>query len=714
MTTTPTLWTQTPPIRVFAFPGDDRLVVNATEDGGFQVTYRYEYLNADVPDAFSPVTLSFDLDGAFSSRFFHLGYSSFDSVGPTETLSLPDGRTIFSYHHLNGNKGLSFELLAPDLIPLGETVFDAIEIDDTPALTLLHTGQVALAYVSGVYTRSDLIGRIVAPDGSGGTPFTIAPADTLPSDPDAATLASGAYAVVYSIAQNSGDVVFSIRNASGSALAAGVLAGGVAAENSVVIAALGDGGFAAAWRAKEAGGPAHIRAAVIDGNGQPVVHQIEIATSQGTPFDEPAITALRDGGFFVVWVGAGAAGDLFGQRFDAAGHMVGDAAKLYSDGVISYPAITTLADGRITVSVMVDGEYLSTAIWDPRDDIIEGTSEADTMTSRIDGATLFGLGGNDRLLGSAVADTLIGGLGLDTLIGGDGNDTYVDIAGDVIVERSGGGTDTIESSGHASLSGIAHLENLKLTGSRNTNGSGNFADNVLTGNSGQNRLVGSLGDDTMIGGRGSDFLAGGEGNDIYVDPLGDTIFELAGQGIDTVQSSVNFVLSGIAHVEDVTLTGANNANAIGNYADNRLTGNGADNRLCGSLGYDTLDGRGGADTFVFGAVAESTSLDRDRTLNMNLDQDKFDFTVVPTSIGTTVTIGTLNVATFDADLAAAVDAGLAVNGVILFDPSAGNMNVAGQVYLVLDANADGAYTAGADYVIQMHYSTGTLSLDDFI
>jgi RTX calcium-binding nonapeptide repeat (4 copies) len=78
---------------------------------------------------------------------------------------------------------------------------------------------------------------------------------------------------------------------------------------------------------------------------------------------------------------------------------------------------------------------------------------------------------------------------------------------------------------------------------------------VLEGGAGNDTLDGSTGNDTLIGGAGIDAMAGGADNDTYfVDNSGDVVTENANEGIDTVQSSVDYTLS--ANVENLTLTDA--------------------------------------------------------------------------------------------------------------------------------------------------------------
>jgi Ca2+-binding RTX toxin-like protein len=241
----------------------------------------------------------------------------------------------------------------------------------------------------------------------------------------------------------------------------------------------------------------------------------------------------------------------------------------------------TISDGSTTSTATV----MITIIDPPV--ILQGTTKNDTLTGKSGNDQLYGKAGNDTLIGNAGNDLLDGGTGSDTLIGGLGNDIYVvDSLSDITTENSGEGIDSVQSSISWTLGN--NLENLTLTGTLAINGTGNILDNTLTGNTGNNILDGGAGNDTLIG---------KAGNDTYiVDSTSDTIIELAGEGTDTVKSSVSWALGD--NLENLTLTGSNSINSTGNILGNTLTGNTGNNILDGGAGNDTLIGGAGDDLYI--------------------------------------------------------------------------------------------------------------------
>ena len=227
-----------------------------------------------------------------------------------------------------------------------------------------------------------------------------------------------------------------------------------------------------------------------------------------------------------------------------------------------------------------------------------GNSLANVLTGNSGRNVLNGGSGNDTLRGGAGDDTLNGGAGADQLVGGAGNDTYVvDNAGDIVMEASSEGKDTVQSAVSYTLR--VNLENLTLTGTAAINGTGNTLNNVLLGNVAANTLNGGSGNDTLDGGAGADRMAGGSGNDIYyVDNAGDVVTESTFGGMDKVYSPISYTLG--ANVEYLTLTGTATS-GTGNSLANVLTGNLMNNVLNGRDGDDVLYGGNGADT-LFGGL----------------------------------------------------------------------------------------------------------------
>lgn len=268
-----------------------------------------------------------------------------------------------------------------------------------------------------------------------------------------------------------------------------------------------------------------------------------------------------------------------------------EAANSGTDVIISTVSYT-LPDNVENLSLSTDAAINGTG--NALDNRLIGNSAANVIK---------GMAGNDYLDGAGGADTLYGGLGDDIYI--------VNSASVKVIEAAKEGIDTVNSTVTYTLT--ANVENLRLGGTGNLNGTGNAEDNRIIGNAGANILTGLAGNDYLDGAGGIDTLIGGKGDDIYiVGQVGDRVIEQANEGNDTVSSSVSFTLP--ANVEILRLTGSAAINGAGNALANKIYGNEAANKLFGWAGNDLLDGdfgndllNGGAgnDTLIGGAGADT-------------------------------------------------------------------------------------------------------------
>jgi Ca2+-binding RTX toxin-like protein len=222
-------------------------------------------------------------------------------------------------------------------------------------------------------------------------------------------------------------------------------------------------------------------------------------------------------------------------------------------------AAANVLNGAGGADTMRGGAGNDTFVVDASADIVvenagEGTDTVQaavawTLGANVENLTLTGTGaingtGNalaNVIVGNGGANILSGGAGVDTLRGGAGNDTYVvDVAGEVVAENAGEGTDVVQSAVSWTLG--ANLEDLVLTGTAIVNGTGNTLSNALAGNAAANVLSGldandllwgAAGNDTLNGGNGNDALQGGDGNDAIGDTAGNNLLD-GGLGTDTL------------------------------------------------------------------------------------------------------------------------------------------------------------------------------------
>jgi VCBS repeat-containing protein len=140
----------------------------------------------------------------------------------------------------------------------------------------------------------------------------------------------------------------------------------------------------------------------------------------------------------------------------------------------------------------------------------------------------------------------------------------------------------------------------------------------------------------------------------------------------------------------------------------------------GGDGQDTLTGNGGSNVYLYTAVSNSTGTHYDIVPDFVSGSDKFDLPGTVTGVDTRLNAGTLSTASFDTDLAAAIDAShLAAQHAVIFAPGAGTLS--GHAFLIVDANGVAGYQAGQDYVMDVTggitggtSNSATVQVGDFI
>jgi serralysin len=311
--------------------------------------------------------------------------------------------------------------------------------------------------------------------------------------------------------------------------------------------------------------------------------------------------------------------------YDSNGIDTIDFSNFGANQEISLIALTySDIGGLIDNMTIARGVVIENATSGAGNDTLTGNAVANILQSNAGDDILKGNAGNDTLLGGSGNDQLLGGTGNDRMVGGIGDDIYfVNATGDVIVEDLNAGVDTVRT-GLTKYTLGANVENLVLTSTSNSTGTGNALGNSITGGNGSDTLFGldgfdflygGAGNDRLLGGNGRDILDGWTGNDLLYggegddDLLGwignDTLF--AGVGNDLLLGDDgNDRMDGEAG-NDALYGGIGDDFLLGRSGNDRLFGDAGDDRLVGGLGFDEYTGGAGADRFVINSrdVADS-------------------------------------------------------------------------------------------------------------
>ncbi|MFZ2726348.1 MAG: calcium-binding protein [Methylococcaceae bacterium] len=201
-----------------------------------------------------------------------------------------------------------------------------------------------------------------------------------------------------------------------------------------------------------------------------------------------------------------------------------------------------------------------------------------------------------------------------------------------------------------------------------TNGSNGYFGAATT----DDYILGTSDNDTLSGGAavvaytadGIDVLEGGDGDDVYViNDTTDSIIENAGEGTDTVYSSVDYALA--ANVENLAGAGSGALTLIGNAQGNILDG------TLASTNADTLVGLAGDDIYFPGA---RDTVDETVLANDTVDAGGIDTIVAP---GTNFSINISTITVTDSASVVGVVGGTFIENAILTGANTSTAGITG-------------------------------------
>ncbi len=547
-----------------ATPGDQtNTAAAALTNGGYVVSWTEQDTAGD-GSGYSVKAQIFSATGSkaggeFLVNSFHAG----DQRTP-QVVALSNGNFVISWADESGSLGadtfptIHYRIFGADGTALGQeqrVSNDYQPLQSSHSVTALADGGFVIGFGNNWGTV-----RAQRFDASGAKMGDQLVADILTersqSEPAVATLTNGDFVLTWTDQSQYGTVGTEVKgrvfHADGTPASSAFAVNTEQADNQseATVIGLSGGNFVVAW-ADSSGTRSIPGMAIVAQMFDPAGNRIgnEIVVDNGRNDNQkhqPAIAALKEGGFVVSW-SQQAFGDpingyvIQAQAFDANGNKVGDQ---FMPGTVNThgqftPSVATLADGRVVIGWMdytnanwdagQGGFDIRAQMFDIGGEDWTGTAGADAHDGTSHDDTITGLGGNDTLRGNAGDDVFSGGPGDDLLDGGTGSDTanYADAAASVKVDLS----IMTQNTGGAGRDSLIGIENLVGSAFNDTLRGFTFS-NLLDGGAGNDKLYGGAGDDVLVGGIGNDRLEGGDGNDRLNGGAGkDTLF--GGEGADT-------------------------------------------------------------------------------------------------------------------------------------------------------------------------------------
>ena len=515
-----------------------------------------------------------------------------DQTAPSLT-ALAGGGYVITWHGLPDPNASSYATYFQTYDAWGNKVGTEQVLDGSyadPEVVALANGGFAIVHTGGdAFLSGGILMSTFTADGTSlGAPVTVNSEDdpmapNYQSEPAVAKLSNGGFAVGYFCTEPGGGQSMRIQrfDANGAKLGPEILVGvdpdGAVAD--LVIGAFGDDSFAASWIGLDGGYEVYMR--VYGNDGAPQTGIVPLSNGIAQHQLNPAIASDGQTGLAIYYNGDLA--QTVGQLFAADGTLLKPEFGI-SDGMQNalggyYPEVTGLPGGGYFVVFM---EYNASGFSQLVGQVLDGDGNkvgAETV--------IFDSGETDSIFRFKVA-ALADGRVVVTF--DRPADTGADVDGSsirsLIVDPRGG---FVEGSPAAEilLGSAGDVADLMYGGS---------GDDELHGLGGNDTIYGGRGNDTLAGDGGTDTLAGGEGDDFFLVDLDDEIWEVEGEGFDTIHiEAMDYVLESGVAVEVLEMSGGTDSDITGNEYDQWLKGDSSNNKLLGLGGNDTLEGGGNVD-----------------------------------------------------------------------------------------------------------------------
>lgn len=348
------------------------------------------------------------------------------SLGGTVATRLSDGRLVVAWETDETGLGqflVRYQILnadgtaASDIVTIGSLTQSPAD----PVVTALPNGGFTISYEQGSHLKT----AFVSATGVASQNVELNPRIT--GKADVASLPDGSYVTVAGVGGDTvgADVTVYIRRPTGEVITK-VLAHTADGVASPAVTALANGNFLVVWSSPDSDS-CSLKGQIFDASGAPMGGELLLAREgSGTYLGHPDVEALANGGFALAFAKEDSSNfiSFMLATYSSTGAVVDSPYPVAQAGSAATgirPTLTLLKDGRYTLSYLKG----SADIYDPRTAAVtwEGTDASEQFGGTRFNDKLKGGGGNDRLYGFDGNDSLSGGDGNDILRGGLGKDT---------------------------------------------------------------------------------------------------------------------------------------------------------------------------------------------------------------------------------------------------------------------------------------------------